>query len=135
MHFSERVKVLQKFYCPRRFITMNRLRMFLKMHTLPFYINAINMKFILGRKLNMTQIYDASGKAIPATAIEIRGNVVVQIRTKDTDGYEAVQVGEGTRNPNRIAKPQKGHFKDMGSFASVCDFRMDAPPLKVGDKK
>ena len=82
----------------------------------------------------MTQIYDASGKAIPATAIEIRGNVVVQVRTKDTDGYEAVQVGEGTRNPNRIAKPQKGHFKDMGSFASVCEFRMDAPTLKVGDK-
>ena len=82
----------------------------------------------------MTQIYDASGKAIPATAIEIRGNVVVQVRTKDTDGYEAVQVGEGTRNPNRIAKPQKGHFKDLGSFASVCEFRMDAPTLKVGDK-
>ena len=82
----------------------------------------------------MTQIYDASGKAIPATAIEIRGNVVVQVRTKDTDGYEAVQVGEGTRNPNRIAKPQKGHFKDMGSFASVCEFRFDAPTQKVGDK-
>jgi large subunit ribosomal protein L3 len=92
------------------------------------------MKFILGRKLNMTQIYDASGRAIPATAIEIRGNVVVQVRTKDTDGYEAVQVGEGTRNPNRIAKPQKGHFKDMGSFASVCEFRFDAPTQKVGDK-
>ncbi len=82
----------------------------------------------------MTQIYDASGKAIPATAIHIRGNVVVQVRTKDTDGYEAVQVGEGTRNPNRIAKPQKGQWKDMGSFASVCEFRMDAPSLKVGDK-
>lgn len=92
------------------------------------------MKFILGRKLNMTQIYDASGKAVPVTAVEVRGNVVVQVRTKETDGYEAVQVGEGTRNVNRIAKPQKGHFKDMGSFASVCEFRVDTPMQKVGDK-
>jgi len=92
------------------------------------------MKFILGRKLNMTQIYDASGRAVPVTAVQIRGNVVVQVRTKEVDGYTALQIGEGTRNPNRIAKPQKGHFKDMGSFASVCEFRMDAPTLKVGDK-
>ncbi len=92
------------------------------------------MKFILGRKLNMTQIYDASGAAIPVTAVAIRGNVVTQVRTKETDGYEAVQVGEGTRNPNRIFKAQKGHFKELGSFASVCEFRVEAPTLKVGDK-
>jgi len=82
----------------------------------------------------MTQIYDASGKAVPVTAVQVRGNTVVQVRTKEADGYEAVQIGEGTRNPGRIAKPQKGHFKDLGSFASVCEFRMDAPTLKVGDK-
>ncbi len=82
----------------------------------------------------MTQIYDASGKAIPVTAVEVRGNTVVQVRTKETDGYEAVQIGEGTRNPNRIAKPQKGHFKDLGSFASVCEFRVEAPVFQVGDK-
>ncbi len=94
------------------------------------------MKFILGRKLNMTQIYDASGRAIPVTAVEVRGNVVTQVRTKDNDGYEAVQVGEGTRNPNRINKAQKGQFKDLGSFASVREFRFDGSPLsqKVGDK-
>jgi len=88
----------------------------------------------------MTQIYDASGRAIPVTAVEVRGNTVVQIRTKDVDGYEAVQVGEGTRNVNRIAKPQKGHFKDLGNFASVCEFRATPytlnpmPSFKVGDK-
>ncbi|MFA6294842.1 MAG: 50S ribosomal protein L3 [Candidatus Paceibacterota bacterium] len=92
------------------------------------------MKFILGRKLNMTQIYDASGVAIPVTAVVIRGNVVTQVRTKDTDGYEAVQIGEGSRNPNRINKPQKGHFKELGSFASVKEFRVESPTLKVGDK-
>ncbi len=82
----------------------------------------------------MTQIYDAAGNAIPVTAVAVRGNVVTQVRTKDTDGYEAVQVGEGSRNPNRIAKPQKGHFKELGSFASVHEFRFDAPTVKVGDK-
>ena len=92
------------------------------------------MKFILGRKLNMTQIYDASGTAIPVTAVTIRGNVVTQVRTQATDGYEAVQIGEGSRNPNRISKPQKGHFKELGSFASVKEFRVENPALKVGDK-
>ncbi len=92
------------------------------------------MKFILGRKLNMTQIFDAAGSALPVTAVSVRANVVTQVRTKDTDGYEALQIGEGSRNPNRINKAQKGHFKDMGSFASVREFRMDNPALKVGDK-
>ena len=83
----------------------------------------------------MTQIYDASGTAIPVTAVEVRGNVVTQVRTKDADGYEAIQVGEGARNPNRINKAQKGHFKDLGSFASVKEFRTDsAVQQKVGDK-
>ncbi|MFA6554369.1 MAG: 50S ribosomal protein L3 [Candidatus Paceibacterota bacterium] len=96
------------------------------------------MKFILGRKLNMTQIYDASGSAIPVTAVTIRGNVVTQVRTKDNDGYEAVQIGEGTRNANNINKAQKGHFKELGSFASLREFRFDeqsgAIAQKVGDK-
>lgn len=82
----------------------------------------------------MTQIYDASGAAIPVTAVTIRGNVVTQVRTKDVDGYEAVQIGEGERNPNNINKAQKGHFKELGSFATVCEFRLDAPTQKVGDK-
>jgi large subunit ribosomal protein L3 len=92
------------------------------------------MKFILGRKLNMSQIYDAKGSAIPVTLVATRGNIVTQVRTKETDGYEAVQVGEGSRNPNRINKAQKGHFKDLGNFAALNEFRMDAPTLKVGDK-
>lgn len=92
------------------------------------------MKFILGRKLNMTQIYSGEGVAIPATAVAVRGNVVTQVRTKDADGYEAVQVGEGARNAGRIAKAQKGQWKDLGSFASVKEFRVEAPALKVGDK-
>jgi len=96
------------------------------------------MKFILGRKLNMTQIFDAKGLAIPVTAVEVRGNVVTQIRTNGLDGYDAVQVGEGSRNPNRINKAQKGHFKELGSFSSLREFRVEpesgAISQKVGDK-
>lgn len=82
----------------------------------------------------MSQIYDAKGAAIPVTLVVARGNVVTQVRTKAVDGYEAVQVGEGERNPNRINKAQKGHFKDLGSFAAVNEFRIDAPTQKEGDK-
>lgn len=92
------------------------------------------MKFILGRKLNMTQIFTPEGLAIPVTAISVRANVVTQVRNKENDGYEAIQVGEGSRNVNRINKAQKGHFKDLGSFASVSEFRVEAPTMKVGDK-
>ncbi|HTK33230.1 MAG TPA: 50S ribosomal protein L3 [Candidatus Paceibacterota bacterium] len=92
------------------------------------------MKFILGRKLNMAQIYDASGAVIPVTLVTVRGNVVTQVRTKDVDGYEAVQIGEGSRNPGRINKAQKGQFKDLGNFAAVAEFRVDAPAVKTGDK-
>ena len=82
----------------------------------------------------MSQIYDASGAAIPVTLVVARGNTVTQVRTKALDGYEAVQVGEGTRNANRINKAQKGHFKDLGSFAALNEFRVEAPAVKVGDK-
>jgi large subunit ribosomal protein L3 len=92
------------------------------------------MKFILGRKLNMSQIYDASGAAIPVTLVATRGNIVTQIRTKAIDGYEAVQIGEGSRNPSRINKAQKGQFKDLGNFAALTEFRVDAPAQKIGDK-
>ncbi len=92
------------------------------------------MKFILGRKLNMTQIYDASGRATPVTAVSVRGNIVTQVKTKESDGYGALQVGEGERNANRINQAMKGHFKDLGNFTTLREFRIEAPAMKVGDK-
>lgn len=92
------------------------------------------MKFILGRKLNMTQIFDAAGNAVAVTAVSVRSNVVTQVKNKESDGYEAIQVGEGSRLASRLNKAQKGHFKDLGSFASLREFRVDASALKVGDK-
>ncbi|MBU6426730.1 50S ribosomal protein L3 [Patescibacteria group bacterium] len=100
------------------------------------------MKFILGRKLNMSQIYDEKGAATPVTLIAAKDNVVTQLRTKEKDGYEAVQVGEGSRNARKINKAQKGHFGEMGNFTALAEFRTDASakgksdksPLNVGDK-
>ncbi len=87
----------------------------------------------------MTQVFNETGVAVPVTAVSVRANIVTQVRTKEADGYEALQLGEGSRNATRIAKAQKGQWKDLGSFASVREFRDFAPnagtpTLKVGDK-
>ena len=88
----------------------------------------------------MSQIYDASGAVVPVTLVSVPGNIVTDIRTKERDGYEAVQVGEGNRNASRINKPMKGHTKDLGNFAALSEFRIEsaAPAeksaFKVGDK-
>ncbi len=91
------------------------------------------MKFLLGRKLNMSQIYTENGAVVPVTLVSARANVVTQIRTKEKDGYTAIQIGEGSRNPNRIFKAQKGHFKDLGNFATLSEFRVEEATAKVGD--
>ena len=82
----------------------------------------------------MTQIFTPEGVAVPVTAVSVRANTVTQVRTKDKDGYEALQIGEGSRKIDRINKAQKGHFKDLGSFAAVTEFRIENPTQKVGDK-
>ncbi len=96
------------------------------------------MKFILGRKLNMTQIFDKDGSVQPATLVEASPIVVTQIKTKENDGYTAVQVATGVQKANRLNKPMKGHIKDLGAFADLREFRDfssdSLPTQKVGDK-
>ena len=84
------------------------------------------MKFIVGKKLGMSQIYGEDGNVIPVTVVEAEPNIVVQVKTKDKDKYEAVQIGYGTRKEKNIKKPQKGHFKNLGSFAVLKEFRIDS---------
>ena len=91
------------------------------------------MKFILGRKLNMTQIFDKDGVVHPATVVSVSPIVVTQVKTKETDGYTAVQVGEGKRNASRITKPMKGHVKELGNFANLSEFRVEETVAKTGD--
>ena len=81
------------------------------------------MKMIVGEKLNMTQVFDGNGNAVPVTLVRARPNIVLALRTKEKDGYGAVQVGVGTRKEKNITKPQKGHFKELGNFGHVREFR------------
>ena len=81
----------------------------------------------------MSQVFEEDGKVVPVTVVEVEPNVVVQVRTKEQDGYEAVQVGTGTRKAKNIKKPQKGHFKDLGNFKYLKEVR-GSQELKVGDK-
>ncbi|MBR0597254.1 50S ribosomal protein L3 [Sinanaerobacter chloroacetimidivorans] len=68
------------------------------------------MKTILGKKIGMTQIFSEAGEAIPVTVIEAGPAVVTQIKTVETDGYNAVQIGYGDAKEQRLNKPTKGHF-------------------------
>ena len=70
---------------------------------------------IYGKKVGMTQLFDEDGKIIPVTVIEAAPNKVCQIKTTDTDGYEAVQLGFGTIKENKVNKPMAGHFAKLGT--------------------
>jgi large subunit ribosomal protein L3 len=68
-------------------------------------------KGLLGKKIGMTQLFDVNGKQIGVTVVELGPCVVSQIKTKENDGYEAVQLGYGDVTPKHVNKPQDGHFK------------------------
>jgi large subunit ribosomal protein L3 len=78
---------------------------------------------LLGRKLGTLQIFDRDGTAVPVTVIETGPCTVLQVKTKDRDGYEAVQLGFGVRR--RVNQPMKGHFKGLGSFRYLQEFRVE----------
>lgn len=83
------------------------------------------MKFLLGKKIGMSQVFDQAGNVTPVTLVEAGPLTVLQRKTKEKDGYESLQFGFGTRKAKNIAKPQKGHFKEMGSFSVVREFRIE----------
>ena len=72
------------------------------------------MKAVLGRKLGMTQVFAEDGRLVPVTVIEAGPMVVTQIKNKETDGYEAVQVAFGEVKEKRVNKPLRGHFAKAG---------------------
>ena len=69
---------------------------------------------IYGKKIGMTQIFSEDDRVIPVTVIQAEPNVVCQVKTTETDGYEAVQMGFGAIKPNRVNKPMAGHFEKQG---------------------
>jgi large subunit ribosomal protein L3 len=73
-----------------------------------------NTKGLLGKKLGMTQVWDANNKLVPVTVVEITPNVVTQLRTPEVDGYSAVQIAYGQIDPRKVTKPLTGHFEKAG---------------------
>lgn len=85
------------------------------------------IKGILGTKLGMTQIFDEENRVIPVTVVEAGPCVVTQIRTVETDGYNAIQIAYGEIDPRKVNKPAAGHFKKAGVTPRrhVTEIRMD----------
>jgi len=90
------------------------------------------MKFILGTKLNMTQLFDETGKVHPVTVLKTEAAVVTQVKSLEKDGYEAVQVGYGSKKAARINKPLTGQMKGLGNFANLMEVK--GISAAVGDK-
>jgi len=94
-------------------------------------------KGILGKKIGMTQIFEADGKMIPVTVVEAGPCLVVQNKTEETDGYNAVQLGFGELKEKHTNKPMKGHFDKAGvtPVKFVRELRLSAPSeYTVGQK-
>jgi large subunit ribosomal protein L3 len=107
------------------------------------------MSALIGRKIGMTGIFNEQGAYVPCTLIETGPCTVVQVKTNETDGYEALQIGFGTRKAARVNKPETGHFQKAGvdparvlmEFRSykIADYKVGdviaaADIFKVGDK-
>ncbi len=93
-------------------------------------------KGIIGKKVGMTQVYNEAGKVVPVTVVEAGPCVVVQKKTKDSDGYEAVQLGFGDVSAKRVTKPAKGHFDkaDVAPKRTLREFKFDdISGMNVGD--
>ena len=94
-------------------------------------------KAIIGKKIGMTQIFDEKGRVIPVTAIEAGPCVIAQIKTVETDGYDAVQLGFMDVKESKLNKPEKGHFAKAGvaNKKHLREFKLDSlEGLKVGDE-
>jgi large subunit ribosomal protein L3 len=96
-----------------------------------------SIKGVLGKKLGMTQVFDANNKMIPVTVVSVESCVVTQIRTPEKDGYSAVQLAYGAIDPKKISKPLTGHYAKAGVTPrrSVAELRtLSAADYTVGQE-
>jgi len=91
---------------------------------------------VIGRKSGMTRVFTEEGVSVPVTVIEVTPNRVSQVKTEETDGYEAVQVTVGERRASRVTKPQAGHFAKAGVEAgrSAGELRGEVGELQAGSE-
>jgi large subunit ribosomal protein L3 len=82
---------------------------------------------LVGKKAGMTRVFSEDGQAIPVTVIEVSSQLVTQIKTQETDGYQAIQVTYGEKKASRVSKPAAGHFAKAGVQAGrgLCEFRTE----------
>ena len=73
-----------------------------------------NRKALLGKKLGMSQVWDENGFFVPVTLVDVSTNVVTAVKTEESDGYKAVQLGYGAIDPTKVTKPLAGHFAKAG---------------------
>lgn len=95
------------------------------------------MKTLLGKKIGMTQIFAEDGTVIPVTVVEAGPETVLQVKTVETDGYNAVQVGFEDQKPQRVNKPMTGHFEKAGVAPKkhIAEFRTeDGAAYEVGQE-
>jgi large subunit ribosomal protein L3 len=93
-------------------------------------------KGLIGKKLGMTQVFSDEGVSVPVTVIEVEPSVVIQRKTKETDGYDALQLGYGRIKQKNVTKALQGHFKkaDKGLFRVLREFKLDAEGREPGQE-
>ena len=93
-------------------------------------------KGIIGKKLGMTQVFAEDGAAVGVTAIEVEPSVIVQVKTKDKDGYDAIQLGYGRIKQKNVTKPLQGHFNkaNKGNFRILKEFSTQAGKYEAGQE-
>ena len=100
-------------------------------------MNGVKMSGLIGKKIGMTSIFDAEGEMIPVTVIKVDPCKVVDIKTTDKDGYEAVQLGFGERKEKHVSKPLMGYFKknNLNPVAVLKEYKgFDTSEMKIGDE-
>jgi len=93
------------------------------------------MSGLIGKKIGMTSLYDADGQALACTVIQAGPCVVTQVKTKESDGYKAIQLGFGERKPKHTTKPLLGHFQKAGTTPKqkVVEFKHFEKELSLGE--
>ena len=87
------------------------------------------MNGLVGRKVGMTQIFNANGTVVPVTVIDAGPCYVTQVKTVESDGYWAVQLGyDPASKPQRVTKPERGHLKNLPPLRKLVEFRQDHDP-------
>jgi large subunit ribosomal protein L3 len=93
-------------------------------------------KGLIGKKLGMTQVFSDEGVSVPVTVIEVEPSVIIQRKTRETDGYDALQLGYGRIKQKNVTKALQGHFKkaDKGLFRILREFPLDLEGAEPGQE-